>query len=109
MGKGKKGKRPDSGLRDIDDSLKVWVGGLPADLSEEDMKTAFEAVGTVTKVVKNPSGTGAVVFSTADEAQMAIATFNGGDLNGSTLEVDVWTKKEPKGEGKGKNGFKGKK
>jgi len=107
-GKGKKGKSFNNGLREIDASLKVWVGGLPEDLTEEDMISAFSAAGTVTKAVKmggGSKGTGAVCFSSAEEVEVAIQTFNGGDLNGSTIEVDVWTRKEPsedKGKGKGK-------
>mmetsp|Transcript_11507 Transcript_11507/g.26047 ORF Transcript_11507/g.26047 Transcript_11507/m.26047 type:complete len:250 (-) Transcript_11507:152-901(-) len=72
----------------------VWIGGLPEGLTHEEIKSNFEAAGTVKKVQLTGKGTGFAWFGTPQEATQAIAMFNGSNVNGSTLQVDAWTKKE---------------
>merc|ERR1712157_66316 len=91
--KGKGGKRKENPLKAIPADMKVWVGNLPEDITEEDMVSAFSAAGTVK--IAAPFGarknhTGCVAYETAEEAEAAIAMLNGGDFNGNTIEVDVW-------------------
>jgi len=38
------------------------------------------------------TGTGIATFKTAEEAAAAIASFNGGEFQGSTLTIDTWEK-----------------
>merc|ERR1712187_751362 len=100
---GKKGKEGPN-INDIDASQKVWVGGLPEGITTEDLEGAFAAAGTVKMAALLPRNTASIAFESAEEAQYAIESLNGGDFNGSVIQVDVWTQKE-KGKGKGKGKF----
>merc|ERR1712176_1501113 len=71
-----------------------------------DILAAFGEVGTVLGATPVKNNTCCVAYSSAEEATNAIETFNGGDFNGSTLQVDVWTQKTPE-KGCGKGGPKG--
>merc|ERR1711953_872364 len=72
---------------------KVWIGGLPPNAtSKETNKALKEALGAVFAEV-GKSGTGVATFKTEEEAATAVQSFNGADFQGSTLEIDVWTKK----------------
>merc|ERR1712048_760448 len=91
-GGGKKGSR---GWKVVDQNVDatVWIGGIPEGITWSDIQTQFQAVGTVKKVQLLKGGTGLAWFSTPQEAAAAIAMFNGANVNGSILQVDVWTKK----------------
>lgn len=39
-------------------------------------------------------GTGVACFATAEEATAAIASLNGSELDGSSIQLDVWEKQE---------------
>merc|ERR1712176_530384 len=99
------GKKGTTGtdINAIDASQKVWVGNLPEGITTEDLEGAFAAAGTVKMAVTLPGNKASVAFESAEEAQYAIQSLNGGDFNGSAIQVDVWTNKE-KGKGKGKFG-----
>jgi RNA recognition motif-containing protein len=115
-GKGKGKSDAQALLKQVDSAQKVWVGGLPEGLSREDMITAFSSAGKVLDAANfgpQRGNSGCVAYATSREAQNAIKTLNGGDFNGSTIEVDVWSKKDAddgsgKSSGKGKGKFKGK-
>merc|ERR1712151_505852 len=79
-------------LHGIPASQKVWVGSLPAGTSNEELKALFESIGEVKHVVCRGK-TAIVAFSTDEEAQMAIVGLNGSELNGTAIQVDVWTGK----------------
>merc|ERR1740129_1760129 len=51
-------------------------------------------VGTCKRAQIMTKGTGFAWMSSAEEASNAILQLNGSELNGATLVVDVWTKKE---------------
>merc|ERR1712232_1298363 len=70
---------------------KVWVGGVPMGVSADELKDNFGAAGTVVDAKMMKKGTAMVQFSSRNEAQMAIEMYNGVQINGSTLQVDVWT------------------
>merc|ERR1712194_69381 len=79
----------------VDPSLKVWIGGLaektsPAKLIEHFAENGCEAEGA--SLMK--AGTACVSFKTDDDAASAVGVLNGTELDGKTIEVDVWTKPE---------------
>jgi len=85
-------------LNKIDADRKVWIGGLVKNVTWKTLEKHFvETCGTkpaVTEVL--PRGAGCCAFKTAEDAQTAIATVNGSEINGKVIEVDVWTQKEKK-------------
>jgi len=73
----------------------VWLGGIPAGVTKEEIATNFEAAGSVKMVELIKQGKeGFIIFSSPEEATSAIAMFNGAAINGSAIQVDVWTMKE---------------
>merc|ERR1712039_1147504 len=88
MGKGGGGRKWDA-----DKSKTAWVGNLPAEMTEEELKANFSTAGKVVKVgITGKKRTGIVEYSSAAEVQQAISMFNGCDVGGSQLHVDVWSK-----------------
>lgn len=74
---------------------KLFVGGIPWASTEEDVRKAFEEVGTVVSVslpidrmYNRPRGFGFVEMSTEEEAQAAVERWDGKDFGGRTLKVD---------------------
>merc|ERR1712187_660983 len=76
-----------------DRSTTVWVGNIPAGLTQEEIAENFGQAGTIKKTNLTKGGTGIIEFSTAAEAKQAISMFNGSEVNGSALHVDAWTGK----------------
>ena len=75
--------------------MKIYVGNLSYEVTEEDLKGAFEAFGQVAsaEIIKDKfsgrsKGFGFVEMSAKEEAQSAIAELNGTELKGRTLKVD---------------------
>lgn len=93
-----RGKRSDAvNLNSVDASLKVWVGGLAAKTNAIKLKKHFEEGGCEAdnaKIMK--PGTACVTFATEGDAAAAIGAMSGSELDGKTIEVDVWTKSEKK-------------
>ncbi len=78
----------------MNDSNKIFVGGLSWDTDDTSLKNAFAAFGTVAeaKVITDrmtgrSRGFGFVTFETAEAATEAI-TFDGQMLDGRTVRVD---------------------
>jgi|SRR5581483_1328514 len=74
---------------------RLYVGGLPFSTTEDGLKQAFAAAGTVTsaniimdKMTGRSRGFGFVEMSSDEEAQAAITMFNGKDFEGRTLTVN---------------------
>jgi RNA recognition motif-containing protein len=85
-----------SGLSAFPAEKKVWVGDVPEDVTFRDLLEHFGGSGKAkfaTVMRGKGAGTGGVSFGTAEEATEAIQTLNGSSLKGSTIVVDVWTKK----------------
>merc|ERR1719168_484719 len=96
-GKGKgcgKGFGKGKGLRSFPAEKKVWVGGLPETVTYQELQAHFPGSKFATVMKGKGAGTGGVAYATAEEAAEALKTLNGSVLAGSTLIVDVWTKKE---------------
>jgi len=75
---------------------KLFVGNLSFDTTENDLRDAFAAHGTVTdtclimdRVTNRPRGFGFVTMSTAEEAEKATDALNGKDMAGRALTVNV--------------------
>jgi len=74
--------------------MNIYVGNLSYEVTEEDLKEAFEVFGKVdtVKVIKDnytgkSKGFGFVEMPDKSEAQSAIESLNGKDLKGRNLNV----------------------
>lgn len=84
------------GLSSFPAEKKVWIGGLPEDVTYQELLDHFGGAGKAKYAIAmkgNGAGTGGVGFGTPEDASAAIQSLNGSLLKGSTLVVDVWTKK----------------
>ena len=75
--------------------MKIYVGNLSLEATDEDLREAFKAFGQVTSVniIKDRSsgqskGFGFVEMADKTEGQAAISGLNGKDLKGKTLNVN---------------------
>ena len=75
--------------------MKLYVGNMSFDSSEDDIRKAFEAHGTVDSVTiitdrdtGRPKGFGFVEMSNDDEARAAIENLNEKDFQGRMLKVN---------------------
>ena len=75
--------------------MKIYVGNLSGEISEEDLRQAFEGFGKVASVtiIKDKSsgesrGFGFVEIPAKAEAQSAITVLEGKELKGQTLKVN---------------------
>ena len=91
-------------------SNKLYVGNLPYQTTEEDLRSTFGEYGEVTsaKVITDfetgrSKGFAFVELSSAEEAQNAISSLDGNDFNGRTMRVSV-AKDRPQGGGRGNGG-----
>jgi len=90
-------------LEKMDHACKVWVGGLPDEVSVKEVIGFFELVGKPKVTDIRRKGTACVAFASEADALNAISTLNGSDLKGSTIQVDEWTKPD-RSERRGKKG-----
>jgi len=84
--------------------MNIYVGSLSFDISDEELRAAFEAFGQVVSatVIKDKysgesRGFGFVEMSSKEEAQAAIDGLNGKELKGRTLNVG---EARPRSEGR---------
>jgi len=91
----------------------LYIGNLPAKVTEEDLRVNFSEVGKVVSVnvIKDKftgisRGFGFVEMETEEGAQEAIRRFNGGQLLGNTLTVNE-AKPKKEGDGGRGGGFRG--
>jgi RNA recognition motif-containing protein len=77
-------------------NTKLFVGNLSFNITENDLQDAFAAHGTVTetnlmmdRTTGKPRGFAFITMATPEEAQKAIASLNGSELDGRTLTVNV--------------------
>jgi len=87
--------------------MNIYVGGLSYDVTEEDLKQAFEEFGEVdsAKVIKDmyrgkSKGFGFVEMPSNAEAQSAIDGLNGKELKGRTVTVN---KARPRSDSRRRN------
>ena len=89
-------------------STKLYVGNLSFDTSSQDLETMFAGAGTVqtASVVEDRDtgrsrGFGFVEMSTKEEAQTAISSFDGKDLDGRNIKVNEAKPRENRSGGGG--------
>jgi RNA recognition motif-containing protein len=91
----------------------VYVGNLPHATTEAELRSIFEAYGTVEKITLvtdrdtgHSRGFGFVEMTNASEADKAIGALNGTDLGGRTLTINEAKPKadRPRGGGGGRFG-----
>jgi RNA recognition motif-containing protein len=91
--------------------VNIYVGNLSYEVTEEDLKEAFEVFGEVetAKVIKDnysgrSKGFGFVEMSDKAKAESAIEGLNGKELKGRTLNVN---EARPRSEGRRDGGRQG--
>ncbi len=89
-------------------SMKLYVGNLAFDTTSNDLQTLFAQAGTVESVsliedreTGRSRGFGFVEMQTKEEGAAAIEQFNGKDLGGRALRVNVAKPRENRGNGNG--------
>ena len=92
-------------------SKKLYVGNLPFSLEDADLSRLFAQAGTVAsaRVVLDPAtgrkrGFGFVEMSSEDEAQAAVNMFNGSDVDGRSIVVDIARERAPREGGLNRGG-----
>ena len=87
---------------------KLYVGGLPYAVTEDKLQEIFSTHGTVesARVITDrftgrSRGFGFVEMSSEEEAQTAIDSLNGSDLDGRSLTVNEARPQENRGDGGG--------
>jgi RNA recognition motif-containing protein len=88
--------------------MKVYIGNLSFDATEEQVRQAFEDFGEVKSVniitdrdSGRPRGFAFVEMGSQEEANAAIAGLNGKEMLGRTLNVNEARQREPRGGGRG--------
>ncbi len=94
--------------------MKIYVGNLSYDVSEVDLRQAFEAIGQVSSatIVKDkcsgqPRGFGFVEMLDQTEAQTAIQNLNGKELLGQQMNVNEARPRTGQGRSGGQSGHRG--
>ena len=92
-------------------SKKLFVGGLSWGTTTDGLREAFEQFGEVTdaavitdRETGRSRGFGFVTFSDSGDAEKAIDSMNGSDLDGRTLNVNEARERAPRGGGRGGHG-----
>ena len=91
--------------------MNIYVGNLSSEVTEEDLRQAFEAFGNVTsvKIIKDKytgmsRGFGFVEMPAKAEAQSAISDLNGKELKEQTLNVNEARPRPDNRRGGGRRG-----
>ena len=91
--------------------MKIFIGGLSYNVTEDDLRQAFECFGQVASanVIKDKQsgrskGFGFVEMPVQAEAQSAIAALNGQALKGRTITVNEARPQADDRRGKDRNG-----
>ncbi len=97
--------------------MKLYVGNLSFNTSDQDLSTLFSEVGTVTSTniiedreTGRSRGFGFVEMSSKEEGQNAITQFNGKEVDGRELKVNEAKPQENRsggGGGGGRGGYGG--
>jgi cold-inducible RNA-binding protein len=82
-------------FKEGDNNMKIYVGNLSYEVTEEDLRQEFGAFGEVTsvsiitdKISGRPKGFGFVEMATKSEAEAAITSLNGKELKERTIVVN---------------------
>ena len=93
---------------------RLFVGNLPYQTLEQDIQDLFSQAGNVTSVnlmfdkfTGKSRGFAFVELSTAEEANKAVEMFNGKDMQGRPLTVNIARPREERPRAQGGGGFRG--
>ena len=93
--------------------MKIYVGNMSYDTSEDDLRKAFEAHGAVDSVAVisdqysgRSKGFGFVEMSNDTEAKAAMESLNDSDLQGRTLKVNEARSRNEGQRGGNRGGFR---
>ncbi|MFA5293293.1 MAG: RNA-binding protein [Phycisphaerae bacterium] len=88
--------------------MNIYVGNLSRDVTEDQLRQAFEAYGEVKtvsiikdKLTGEPRGFGFVEMSSNEQAAAALQELDGKDLGGRALKVNEAHDRADKGGGRG--------
>ena len=88
--------------------MKLYLGNLPFSASEEDIREAFSAYGTIEDLfipldreTNRPRGFAFITLQDDDQARKAIEEMDGVDLQGRNLRVNEAEERRPSGGGGG--------
>jgi RNA recognition motif-containing protein len=91
--------------------MNIYVGNLSFDVTEDDLRSAFEAFGGVdtVNIIKDresgrAKGFGFVEMSSGEEAKKAIEAMNGKEFKGRAMNVNEARPKPEGGRGGGRPG-----
>ncbi len=94
-------------------SIKLYVGNLPHQMTETELKELFEEAGHVAsakiitdRMTGQPRGFGFVEMETKLDGQKAISMINGRNIDGRTLTVNEARPQQQRG-GPSRGGFGG--
>jgi RNA recognition motif-containing protein len=94
--------------------MKLYVGNLPYQVTEDQLKELFAEAGEVVsakiitdRMTGQPKGFGFVEMSTKQEGQRAISMINGRVVEGRPLTVNEARPQQPRGGGGGSFGRRG--
>jgi RNA recognition motif-containing protein len=94
--------------------MNIYVGNLSYDVSEENLRQAFEAFGQVSsaRIVKDkysgqPRGFGFVEMPDLAQAQAAIKSLNGKELLGKQMSVNEARPRTDQGRQRGRMDYSG--
>jgi RNA recognition motif-containing protein len=95
-------------------SMKLYVGNLSFNTSNQDLSELFGTIGTVesANIIEDREtgrsrGFGFVEMSSKEEGQNAIEQLNGKEVDGRQLKVNEAKPQENRGGGGGRGGFNG--
>lgn len=91
---------------------RVYVGNLPFNVDEQQLRALFEEGGREVLEVKivtdrdtgRPRGFAFVDMASQEDAQAAINSLNGSEVGGRTLTVSMARERQPRGGGPGRGG-----
>jgi len=94
--------------------MNIYVGNLSYDVSEENLRQAFESFGQVTsaRIIKDKysgqsRGFGFVEMLEQAQAQAAIKSLNGKELLGKQMSVNEARPRTDRGSSGGQGGYQG--
>ena len=83
--------------------MNIYVGSLQYDVTEDELKSVFEAYGAVdsVKIIMDKfsgrsKGFGFIEMPDNDEGEKAIQSLNGSEINGRRIVVNMATEKRDK-------------
>ncbi|WP_319406837.1 RNA-binding protein [uncultured Desulfosarcina sp.] len=91
--------------------MNIYVGNLSFDVTEDDLRSAFEVFGKIdaVNIIKDrdsgrPKGFGFVEMASGEEAKKAIEALNGKEFKGRAMNVNEARPKPEGGRGGGRHG-----